>query len=572
MAAQTASIANPPAATRASWFPMLIIALAQIQMGFNVSALPVSMGGIVEEFQTSPSSVGTALVVYSLAVAGLVMLGAKLGKRFGSRLMFQIGVALHGASMGMMALSTGVNMMIEAQVIAGIAAALLVPALVVMIAAHYEGKQLSQALGFQQASAAGAFVLAFLIVGILASTIGWRYGFGLIVIISIVVFILSFRLKYVPGQQGTKIDLTGAVLAALAISLISIGFDNLNSWGLIVAGPNAPFSLLGMSLAPLMIILGVVLGQAFFSWSHLRKEQGKSPLLDLRVLDSAEERAATFCMLIIGALGPAVNFLIPLYIQIVQGRSSFQTSVAIIPYSLAIVISAMSIVRFFDRFTPRMIGRLGFIVVMFGFVFLAFAIQNDWGTPLVITGLIITGLGEGALLTLMFTVLVAASPKALAGDVGALRGTVNNLSTAVGTAVAGAMAAGVLAVIVNGYLLDNPVIRPAVMNQLNLNNIDFVSNERLDEVMAQTIASQAEAEEATRINESARLRALKISFLVLGALALVSVFPAGRLPGRVSGDQPAPPGSSHPTPEPVIVETGVEPSASDVYAPSETPV
>jgi hypothetical protein len=57
-------------AVRASWLPMLIIALAQIQMGFNVSALPVSIGGIVEDFNTSPSSVSTALVVYSLAVAG----------------------------------------------------------------------------------------------------------------------------------------------------------------------------------------------------------------------------------------------------------------------------------------------------------------------------------------------------------------------------------------------------------------------------------------------------------------------------------------------------------------------
>lgn len=549
MASQTISTSSPPATAQASWFPMLIIALAQIQMGFNVSALPVSMGGIVEDFNTSPSSVGTALVVYSLVVAALVMLGAKLGKRFGSRLTFQIGVVLHGVAMGMMAFSTGVNMMIEAQIIAGVGAALLVPALVVMIAAHYEGKQQSQALGYLQASAAIAFVLAFLIAGFLASTIGWRYGFGLIVIIAIVVFVLSFRLKNVPAQPEVKIDLTGAVLAAGAVILISIGFDNLNSWGLLVAGPNAPFSLLGMSLAPLMIIIGLVLGQAFFSWSYTRQEKGKSLLLDLRVLDTSEERAATFCMLIIGALGPAVNFLIPLYVQIVQGRSSFQTSVAIIPYSLSIFISAALIVRFFDRFTPRMIGRIGFIVVAAGFTFLAFAVQNDWGTPVVILGLIVIGLGEGALLTLMFTVLVGASPKELAGDVGALRGTVNNLSTAVGTAIAGALAAGVLAVIVNGYLLDNPIITTALLDQVNLDSIDFVSNERLDEVLEQAIASEAEAEEATRINESARLTALKIAFLSLGALALLSIFPAGGLPNHKPGEKPEVPPEKAPPPD-----------------------
>ena len=63
-----------PSVNKASWLPMVVIALAQIQMGFNVSALPVSIGGIVEDFNTSPSSVSTALVAYSLAVAGFVML------------------------------------------------------------------------------------------------------------------------------------------------------------------------------------------------------------------------------------------------------------------------------------------------------------------------------------------------------------------------------------------------------------------------------------------------------------------------------------------------------------------
>ena len=49
----------------------------------------------------------------------------------------------------------------------------------------------------------------------------------------------------------------------------------------------------------------------------------RSPLLALEVLDSPEERnARRWRFWSIGALGPAVNFLIPLYIQIVQGRTT----------------------------------------------------------------------------------------------------------------------------------------------------------------------------------------------------------------------------------------------------------
>ena len=49
--------------------------------------------------------------------------------------------------------------------------------------------------------------------------------------------------------------------AAAAIVFISFGFNNLNGWGLVLATANAPFNLLGLSPAPVLIVLGVVLGQ-----------------------------------------------------------------------------------------------------------------------------------------------------------------------------------------------------------------------------------------------------------------------------------------------------------------------
>jgi len=525
---------------RASWLPMLIIALAQIQMGFNVSALPVSIGGIVEDFDASPSSVSTALVVYSLAVAGFVMLGAKLGKLFGARKMFQVGVIFHGLAMAGMAVSTSDTMMIQMQGIAGLAAAILVPTLVVMIANHYKGQQQSQSLGLLGAAQAIAGVLAFLVIGVVGTLLSWRVGFALIVAIAVVVFLLSFRLKSVERNRDMKIDWVGAALAALAISLISIGFNNIKAWGLLLADPEAPYSVLGMSLSPVMIVAGVMLGQGFFAWSHRRAAQNKTPLLALEVLDSPQEKAATFCLFIIAALGPAVNFLIPLYIQIVQGYSSLETAVAVIPYSLAIFAASATVVRLFDRLTPRQIGRISFIVVAAGLALLAYTIRNDWGTPLVIISLIVIGLGEGALLTLMFNVLVSASPKKLAGDVGALRGTTNNLATGLGTALASVISVTLLGMIVITSLANTPVLPPDVIEEtVDLDNIDFVSNEQLDDVLEETDLTPVQEAAVVSINVVARLQALKISFLILAGIALLAVIPAGGLPDYNAKEIPA---------------------------------
>lgn len=523
---------------QASWLPLVVILLAQIQMAFNVNAIPVSVGPIVEELGIPATSVGTALVFYSLFVAAFVLVGAKLGSIFGERLVFQAMALAHGVSMAMMALSRSSTTMNLAQALAGLAAAALVPTLVVLIAANYRGKQQAQALGIMAGTPAISGALAFFIAGLLGTLVSWRLSFAILALLSLVVFALSFRLKPLPRQPDIKIDGIGAILAALAVMLITLGFNNLNTWGLLLAKPAAPVSILGVSPAPMMVVLGVVLGQAFFSWSHRRVERSQTPLLALEVLESPEERSNIVALLVIGALGPAVNFLIPLYIQIVQGRTSLQTAVTVIPYTLAIAGSATLIVRLFDRLTPRQIATIGFSVVAAGLTLLSFAINNEWTTPVVIFSLIVVGLGEGALLTLLFNVMVSASPKELAGDVGALRGVANNLSTALGTAFAGVVAVGVLSAIVMSSLAQSN-IPGSLKAQIDLDNVNFITNDQLDEVLSQTSATADEVAEAVRINEESRLRALKISFLILAGISLLALVPSRGLPHYAPGEVPA---------------------------------
>lgn len=528
-----------------TWLYMGVIVLAQMQMAFNVNAIPVSIGPIVDELNVPSTGVGTALVVYSLFVAAFVMLGAKIGKIFGERLVFQVTALLHGLAMALMAFSQDATTMNAAQALAGLAAAALVPTLVVLISANYSGPQKSQALGILAATPALSGAMAFFVAGFLGTYFSWRYSFGLLTFVSIVVFLLSFRLKALPRQSGIKIDYIGVVLSAIAVILISFGFNSLNSWGIILASDAAPFSLLGLSPALLFLVFGLMLFQAFFAWSHQRAELGREPLLALEVLDSPRERATIVCLLVIGALGPAVNFLIPLFIQIVQGRTSMQTAIAVIPYTLSIAASAVFIVRFYDRMTPRRIAVIAFALVAFGLTLLSFVVGNNWGTVMVIIGLILVGLGEGSLLTLLFNVMVTSSPKSLAGDVGALRGVANNLSTALGTAFAGVVAVGLLSLFVT-TAIDQSTLPQSLQRQVNLNNINFISNDQLDDVLAQTSATPEQITEAVSINETARLRALRASFLILGALAMLAIFPAMGLPDYSPGDEPVPAAENKP--------------------------
>jgi predicted MFS family arabinose efflux permease len=526
---------------RESWVPMIAIALGQAIMSFNVAALPVSMSGMIASFGVPPTTVATGIVMYSLSVAGLVMLGAKLTQRFGATTMFRIVVAIYAVAQTLMTFSPNATVMLTAQGLAGMSAAVIVPALVALIANHYHGTQQATAVGALGSARAGASAAAFLIGGVLGTFIGWRPVFGILIAVAGIVFLLSFRLKKDEGRPEVQIDGVGVVLAAAAIILISFGFNNLNRWGLGLATPGAPFNILGLSPAPVMIVTGIILLQCLIAWCRRVAAAGKTPLLDLRVVMSSSERAAVYTMFAVVALEAALNFSVPLYIQIVQGRTPLATAIAMMPFNLTVFFAAILVVRLYKTLTPRQIGRAGFIVCTVALLWLAFVVRNEWTELPVLVGLFVFGLGQGALVTLVFNVLVTAAPKELASDVGSLRGTTQNLAAAVGTAVAGALMVGLLSTVVVRHLAENPRFPVEIQSQLNLDNINFVSNDQLLTIMAGTTATPEQVEEAVRINTEARLRALKIGLLIMAGLAALTIVPAGRLPNYRPGEIPANP-------------------------------
>lgn len=525
---------------RTSWLPMVGLFLAQVLMSFNVAALPVSLGGMVEEFGVEPTAVSTAIVVYGLSVAALVMVGAKLGQRIGWVVVFRIVVALFAVSALTMILAPTVAWVIAAQAFAGASAAIIVPSLVALIAENYHGRQQATAIGSLGSARALSGVSAFLIGGALGTLVGWRPVFGIVLVIAVAVFVLSFRLRSDRGNSSIRIDVVAAILVGAAVILLTLGFNNLNTWGILLADPDAPFNVLGLSPAPVFIVAGVILGQSFFVWTRRRARAGKVPLVSLAVLGSSRERAAVYAMFIVVALEAALNFTVPLYIQIVQGRTPFDTALAMMPFNLTVFITATFVVRFYKRFSPRTIGVFSFILTTVALAWLAVVVTNNWETAPTILGLFVFGVGQGALVTLVFNVLVTAAPKELAGDVGSIRGTTQNLASAVGTAIAGAMLVTILSLNIGQAIVNDVDLSPELATQVDLDNASFISNDQLREVLADTDATGAQVDAFVAINTDARLNALKIGLLILSGISAIAIFPASRLPNYRPHEIPDP--------------------------------
>ncbi len=525
---------------RASWVPMIGLFLAQVLMSFNVAALPVSMGGMVEDFDVPSTTVSTAIVTYGLLVAALVMVGAKLGRRVGWSRIFRSVIVVFGISSAMMIAAPSVAWVIAAQGLAGASAAIIVPSLVALIAENYHGDQQATAIGSLGSARAISGVSAFFIGGALGTLVGWRPVFGVTLALAAVVFLLSFRLRGDEGDPEVSIDAVGALFIGCAIVSLTLGFNNLNGWGVLRASGSAPFDILGVSPAPLLVLIGVVLVHAFLAWTRHREATGKPTLVSLSVVGSSQERAAVVAMFVVVSLEAALNFSVPLYIQIVQGRTPFATSVAMMPFNLTVFVTALLVVRLYKRFTPRQIGVTGFILTTAALAWLSFVVTNNWQTVPTILGLVVFGIGQGALVTIVFNVLVTASPKELAGDVGSVRGTTQNLASAVGTAVAGALLVSLLTLSLGRALVERDYVPEEIAEHTSLQDPNFIPNDQLRASLEETGASTEQVEDFVALNTDARLRALQLGLLILSGVSALAILPATRLPDYTPAEIPDP--------------------------------
>src|SRR5699024_1247027 len=110
-----------------------------------------------------------------------------------------------------------------------------------LIAENYRGEQQATAVGSLGSARAFSGVSAFLIGGTLGTLVGWRPIFLLTLALAVAVFALSFTLRSDRGDPSIRIDLVASLLIGAAVVSLTMGFNNLNAWGVLLAEDGAPF-------------------------------------------------------------------------------------------------------------------------------------------------------------------------------------------------------------------------------------------------------------------------------------------------------------------------------------------
>jgi EmrB/QacA subfamily drug resistance transporter len=508
-----------------------MLAAAQFIMVLDTTVMNVSISQIVADLNTTIVGLQTAITLYTLVMAAFMLIGGKLGDRWGAKRAYAVGLLVYGAGSLTTALSPNLAvLLIGWSIIEGLGAVLVIPAIAALTAATYSGRQRALAYGMLGGVSGASAALGPLIGGWVTANLTWRIVFAGE---TVVVLILMLFLRAIPATPGrkTKLDLGGALLSAIGLGMAVFGILRSSQWGWITPKAAAPFSLLGLSPVFWLVAGGLVLLGLFARREEQVMARGGEPLLDTRLLKIPRMQAGLNTYLSQQFIIMGIFFVLPLYLQTVLGYDSLQTGITILPLSLSLFVCALLGAWLSARLSPKRIAMIGLVAMLAGVILLIAFTGPDLRSLGFALALALVGAGNGLLVSQLGNVIMSSVPPERGSEAGGLQGTAMNLGASLGTALVGSILIASLVSNFQSAVLANPALAgigselAAVAEQ----NANFVSVADVQAGAEAAGLSAAQVDAVVADYASAQISALKAAFAVVALCALVALWYVRRL-------------------------------------------
>jgi len=520
----------------AKWGVLAVLAVAQFLMVLDQAVMNVAISQLVDDFDTTVTTIQAVIALYALVMAGLMLTGGKLGDIWGRRRAFAIGLVIYGIGSGLTAASWNVpSLMFGWSILEGIGAALVLPALVALVAGSYKGPDRAIAYGVLGGVAGAGIAVGPILGGWVTTDFTWRLVFVGEVVVALGI-LAGTRMIREPEREGgaPSLDWVGSVLSASGLALVVFGVLQASNWGWLQprSSPIEPF---GFALTPFVIAAGALLLAGFGAWERRREERGLAPLVHLRLLRIPSLRGGVSMLLAQNLVLMGIFFTIPLFLQIVQGLDALETGVRMLPASVGLFVTAIAGSALAARFAARTLVRAGLLVVLAATVMLLATIepQLDNGDFLVAMGVL--GIGMGLIVSQLGNVVQSAVGDADRGEAGGLQNTAQQLGSSLGTALLGAIVISGLIAAFSSNIADDPRISNDVSEQVQVQlsaGGSFVASSEVRAGAKAAGVDPATVDALVENYEDAQLKSLKTALLFAAFLVVVSFFTTRRLPAQ----------------------------------------
>ena len=385
----------------------------------------VMINDISEDLDTTVEGVQTAITVFLLVMAALMIPAGKLTDRWGRKRCFTVGLIVYGVGALMSAVSPGLGFLILGNsIFEGVGTALLIPPVYILTTMLFSDVT-SRARAFGVIAGMGGVGAAAgpLIGGVIATAASWRAAFVFqALIVAVIVFLSRSIVDPVAPDPTRAFDILGAVLSAAGLVFVVMG--------ILQADTNAELMVVLLAVGALILFL-------FFLHIRARERRGEEPLLSTGLFRNRISNLGLVTQNVQWLLLIGTSFVVSAFLQVVRGYNSIETGVIFTAATAGILASSLAAERLAKKYLQRTLIVVGFVATIAGIGVLLAMVRGSPSAWAFAPGLLLIGLGVGVMLTPSVNIVQSAFPEELQGEISGLSRSVSNLGSSLGAAVAG---------------------------------------------------------------------------------------------------------------------------------------
>jgi len=415
---------NPSSSNSSKWFILLAIGIGTFMSALDGSVVNTVLPVVRASLGSDLAAIQWVVVVYLLAVSGLLLTLGRLGDLRGHRVVYLSGFVIFITGSALCGQAQTAGALIGFRALQALGAAALFSNSPAILTSAFPSVQRGQALGIQATMTYLGLTAGPSLGGWLAQAVSWRAVFNINVPVGLIALVLAYR--FVPRDRRDhgeeRFDIPGALLFTAGLVALLLGLNQGSNWGW------SSLPILALLAGALVFLAAFVLYESRVRW----------PMLDLSLF-----RNRTFTAAVVSAVCNymgmyMVLFLLPFYLIQARGFTSAQAGLILTAQPVIMAVVAPISGTSSDRIGSRLPATLGMLIMAGGFVLLSSLRPN---TPIlhICVGLAVCGLGSGMFASPNNSSLMGAAPRNRQGIASGMLAMARNVGMVLGVGLSGAI-------------------------------------------------------------------------------------------------------------------------------------
>lgn len=415
----------PTLSTTRMWAILAVVLIADALDMLDATITNIAAPTIVNDIGGGAALIKWLGASYALALGTLLVVGGRLGDKFGQRRLFLIGMTGFTVASAAAGLALNPTTMIVARLLQGAFGALLIPQGMAIMTTSFSREMLGKAFGafgpLLGIAGLGGPVLAGFIINADIAGLGWRPMFLINIVLGGAGLVAAaITLPHDTGDRTTTVDLTGSgLLGAAMIGLLL---------GLIDGSTN------GWTVASLAIIAGGLVAFGLFVW---RQRVAAAPLLKPTLFANRGFTSGLIMGLAFFAAVNGTSYVLSLFLQEGLGYNAGRTSVALLPMTIGIIAASGACMSLIAKL-GRTLLLIGLLITMSGvgwMLALVATTGTDASAWSIVWPILIIGLGMGTCFGTVFDIALGDVDADEAGSASGSLSAVQQLAAGLGSAI-----------------------------------------------------------------------------------------------------------------------------------------